>query len=222
MTMAATRQFEGETIEAALEAASAALGVPADEVEYRVLDEGRRGVFGLGARPARIEVQLADDAGQAPQSEAALAVATTVSRMVELMGLELQVRASPASHGVRVTLGGRDRKALQQRDGQLLSALQFVLNRMARRAWPGAGRIQVQCEGQQPRNRRRDEALVAQVRRLATEVIRSGQPRALEDLNPYERRIVHVTARQFAGVVTRSEGEGFRKRVVIAKDAEAD
>jgi predicted RNA-binding protein Jag len=36
-------------------------------------------------------------------------------------------------------------------------------------------------------------------------------------MNPYERRLVHVTVREFAGLETHSEGQGFLKAVTIRR-----
>ena len=38
-------------------------------------------------------------------------------------------------------------------------------------------------------------------------------------MNPYERRVVHITVREFEGLTTVSEGEGFLKRVRVEKIA---
>jgi spoIIIJ-associated protein len=48
----------GENIEAALAAGLVQLGVQRDDVEIEVLDEGKRGVLGLGARDARVRLTL--------------------------------------------------------------------------------------------------------------------------------------------------------------------
>jgi predicted RNA-binding protein Jag len=38
-------------------------------------------------------------------------------------------------------------------------------------------------------------------------------------MNPYERRVVHMTVREVPGLTTVSEGEGFLKRVRVEKIA---
>ena len=56
--MTALREFEGDSLDEALEAASAALGIPVDDLQYEMVEQGRRGVFGLGARQVRVRVEL--------------------------------------------------------------------------------------------------------------------------------------------------------------------
>ena len=44
-----------KTVAEALEKAVAELGAPsADKVEYNIIDEGKKGIFGIGAVPAKI------------------------------------------------------------------------------------------------------------------------------------------------------------------------
>ena len=57
------------------------------------------------------------------------------------------------------------------------------------------------------------------VREAAAQVARSGQPRRLHAMNPYERRVVHMTVRELRGLTTVSEGDGFLKRVRVEKIA---
>src|SRR4029078_11141612 len=118
----------------------------------------------------------------------------------------LTVGAPTGGTSVRLLLQGKDRRLLLQRDAELLDALQVVLQRMARRRWPEGGSIQVDCEGG-PR-RRDDDALVERVRAMAEQVLRTGEPGRLGELNPYERRLVHMTVGGSPGARATSGGGG--------------
>jgi len=56
--MTHSQEFHAGTVEEALQKASASLGVPADDLSYEVLDTGSEGFLGIGARDARIAVQV--------------------------------------------------------------------------------------------------------------------------------------------------------------------
>ena len=56
--MTQQREFNAAVVYAALEKASSSLGVPASELSYEVVDEGSAGFLGIGARDARITVEL--------------------------------------------------------------------------------------------------------------------------------------------------------------------
>lgn len=55
--MTEEREFYASNVEEAVERAATDLGMPADELAYRVLDEGNSGFLGIGARDARIIVE---------------------------------------------------------------------------------------------------------------------------------------------------------------------
>ena len=221
-------EFDGKDLEDALSAAVAALGRPASELDYEVVEGGRKGVFGLGARPVRIRVALAAgviaarpsspaSAAATPKpvaSEADSAPAAALREIVLRMGFELGVEEARLDGTLELTLDGPDRKKLMVKDGELLSAIEFVLNRMGRRAWPEESSVRLVCRGFRSE---RDDELVSMVREAAVKVSRSGVPRTLRAMNPYERRVVHMTVREFPGMTTVSEGDGFLKRVRVEK-----
>jgi spoIIIJ-associated protein len=135
--------------------------------------------------------------------------------MLTLLGHDLHAELVAAGpDGVTIELDGADRRALLHRDGELLQSLQFLLGRMARRQWPDAGRVRVSCPGER---RVRDEDVVDLAREVADEVARTGRPKRLRPMNAYERRLVHITIREYAGLDSRSEGDGSLKRVRIVK-----
>ena len=56
--MTEEREFYAPTLDEAVARAAADLGVPSEELGFKVLDEGSTGFLGIGARDARIAVQL--------------------------------------------------------------------------------------------------------------------------------------------------------------------
>jgi spoIIIJ-associated protein len=257
--MTALREFKGNSLDEALEAASSALGIPVDDLQYEMVEQGRRGVFGLGARQVRVRVELDAEELVTPEPVVAQpapparqprpprsprparsgrstkparsgkprrekkkeesspdgdAVGQTLERMLDLMGLQLRAQASASGSNVKVLLSGKDRRALLQKDGQLLAALNFLLNRMSRRAWPEVGRIQVQCDGH--RNRR-DDDVVELVKEVASQVQRTGEAKELHPMNPYERRLAHITVRDYEDLASHSVGDAFLKTIIIEK-----
>jgi len=139
----------------------------------------------------------------------------TLKTIIGKLELELEVAVEPVRTGVRVEFTG-DQDLLVRNDAEFPQAVQFLLNRMSRRTWPDVGRIQVVSEGF---HNERDEELVEEIREVASQVAHTGQSKALQPMNPYERRIVHITVREFEGLRSDSDGEGFRKRITISKDA---
>ena len=71
--MTQTREFNAATVDEAVEKASATLGLPAEDFSYEVVDTGSDGFLGIGARDARILVEVpataAQDSGEDPAEE---------------------------------------------------------------------------------------------------------------------------------------------------------
>jgi len=224
-------EFDGKDLDDALATAALALGRPASELDYEILEGGRKGVFGLGARPVRVRIvtvtpavappSLPPVAAPAPARAVALpsassAPAAALATIFTLMEFHIDVRETRRNAALELSLDGPDRKRLTARDGELISALEFLLARMGRRAWPDEPSVRLACQGFRSG---KDDELAGTAREVASQVARSGRPHRLRAMNPYERRVVHMTVREFEGLTTVSEGDGFLKRVRVEKIA---
>lgn len=66
--MSDSQEFYAATVEEAVEKASESLGVPHDQLDFEVLDQGSTGFLGIGARDARILVENTDPRADVPLS----------------------------------------------------------------------------------------------------------------------------------------------------------
>jgi spoIIIJ-associated protein len=195
-------EFDGKDLEEALSAAASAVGRPAAELDYELVEGGRKGVFGLGSKPVRIRV--APSGPSAPRR--------MLEEVLRLMGYALEVSEARHDGILELSLDGADRAGLLDKDGELLAALETVLGRMGRRVWPTEPPLRLRCPGFSSDE---DAALAERIRGIAGEVLRSRARHSLPEMNPYERRIVHMTVREFPGLRSISEGDGFLKRVHV-------
>ena len=76
-------------------------------------------------------------------------------------------------------------------------------------------RIRVDVAGYRAK---RKAALERFTQDAAAAVLDSGQARALEPMGAADRKVVHDAVNEIDGVVTRSEGEDPRRRVVIVPE----
>jgi spoIIIJ-associated protein len=196
----------GRTVEEAVGAALAALGVERDLCSVEVLEEPSRGLFGLlAAREARVRVAVT--AGKSAVAASFLRTAT------RLMGAEARVeRSDEDEEGVHIELDGSDAAALIGRHGQTLDALQVLADACATRRCDDRRRLSVDVNGYRRRRRRSLEDLA---RRAARQVRRSGRSIELDPMPASERRIVHLALQDEPGVVTESAGEEPNRRVVV-------
>jgi spoIIIJ-associated protein len=96
-------------------------------------------------------------------------------------------------------------------DGEVLEALQELTRLAVHRQTGIRARLMLDIGGY--RARRRAE-LADYARTVAEEVARTGQPKALEAMSPFERKIVHDAVAE-AGLRSESEGEEPDRRVVV-------
>ncbi|HTU07739.1 MAG TPA: R3H domain-containing nucleic acid-binding protein, partial [Trebonia sp.] len=96
-------------------------------------------------------------------------------------------------------------------DGQVLEALQELTRLAVHRKTGARARLMLDIGGF--RARRRTE-LAELGRNVAEEVERTGEPKKLRAMSPFERKIVH-DAVAAAGLRSESEGEEPHRRVVV-------
>jgi len=110
-----------------------------------------------------------------------------------------------------VSVVGATLDELVGEDGEVLEALQELTRLAVHRQTGSRARLMLDIGGY--RARRRAE-LAEYGRTVADEVARTGEPRALEPMSPFERKIVH-DAVAAAGMRSESEGEEPNRRVVV-------
>ena len=113
---------------------------------------------------------------------------------------------------IQVEIFGRDAGRIIGKKGQVLSALQYLTNRVVNR--PGLEKRYVTVDAEGYRSRR-DDTLSTMARRLGKQAVTEGKIITFEPMNPRDRRVIHLALAKIEGVVTKSEGEGEDRRVQI-------
>jgi len=133
-----------------------------------------------------------------------------------LSAASLQVNAKTgeiAGRYVNIQLDGKDAAFLVGKHGEVLNAMQYLVNIIAGRRFDNG--VRATLDGNDYR-RRREEALTQLASKIAEQVKARGQEAVLDALPAFERRIVHKALSGYEGVSTYSEGEEPNRRVVIA------
>jgi spoIIIJ-associated protein len=125
------------------------------------------------------------------------------------------VESRYTDNGVEVDLNCDNPAVLIGKRGQTLMAMQYLVERaLNHRQTMADKRVHVNLDvaGYQA-NRR--ENLIKLSYRLAEKAQRSGKPFTIGQLNPAERRIVHVALKKNQDVRTHSSGAGFVRKLTI-------
>jgi len=217
----------GASIDDAIEDALRQLGVPRSQVEIEILGHFSKGLFGLGGRKPRVRATLrpppASPDPVAQPSEPPVRTRAAVGTVVELtsavlrdivrhIGVEVEVTARPVEDHIVLELSGDSSGVLIGRRGQMLDALEYIVNRIATREGDSAPRFVV--DSQRYRARRR-EVLEDLARRMGEQAKSKGKPVALNPMSPHDRRIVHLVLQDDATLTTKSSGKGYLRRLVI-------
>jgi spoIIIJ-associated protein len=226
------------TVEEAVARGSSELGIPPEELEVEVLDEGGKGLFGFGSRQVRVRLTLrtepidlsavsAEEPApepevHAPESEEAEAVRitrATVEELLERMDIAAQVKAwwgdvvPPGRiRPLHVDVHGDDLSILIGRRGETLTALQYVTRLIVGKEMKQPISVVIDIEGYRAR---REQQLRRLARRMARQTLETGRTTSLEPMPANERRIIHVELRDDPNVTTESVGKGDRRKVTI-------
>lgn len=107
---------------------------------------------------------------------------------------------------------GEDLAILIGRHGRNLEALQFLVTAVTVKKLGFRYPIVIDVEGYKNRQKQKLEAIANSA---AVRAAKENRSIKLRPMTPYERRIVHITLRNNADVITASEGEGSARRVVV-------
>ena len=137
-----------------------------------------------------------------------------VRQVTGAMGLDLGVTVEETPDNIRLNLTGEGADVLLKRKGEALDALQVIVNTAFRRDARGDRHYVVDALGFR---RDKDEELRQMAQFLMTKVKTSGMPQEIGPLNPYARRIVHLTVAEDPALTSESIGDAFLKTVVVSR-----
>jgi spoIIIJ-associated protein len=196
----------GTTVEEAVKSALAQLQTTKERVEITIVDEGKKGIFGIfGARPAIVKAVLKQD----PIEEAK----KFLLDISEKMGAPIEIEVIGEGRNIQFILTGEKIALLIGKRGQTLNSLQYltqlVINRYSDQY------INVLLDAEDYRKRRND-TLIQLAERLAQKALKTGQNVALEPMPSYERKVIHAALAENKRVKTYSSGNDPHRHLVIS------
>ncbi|MBZ0296603.1 MAG: protein jag [Anaerolineae bacterium] len=233
----------GESVEEAISKGLEELGVDPNQVIVEVLEEPSRGMFGIGARPARVRLQLlivssSVEKEQQPVSvvdepeeefvedevveldEDAEVARVVLTELLEKMSIRAQVKVSKSEK----SQGEEEAPWLLNVTGG--GDLRSLIGRRGETlsSLQYITRLITSRELQRRANivvdvdnykSSRTDKLFELANRMADQAISQNRTISLEPMPPYERRIIHLALRNHPDVTTRSVGEGNARKVTI-------
>lgn len=140
-------------------------------------------------------------------------VADFVQRVLQAMGLDLTIDFEETPDNIRLNLAGDGAEVLLRRKGEALDALQVIVNTAFRRDARGDRHYVIDALGFR---KGKDAELRQMALFLMNKAKMTGSPQEIGPLNPYARRIVHLTVTEDPTVASESVGDAFMKTVIIS------
>ncbi|MFO7667516.1 MAG: RNA-binding cell elongation regulator Jag/EloR [Desulfobacterales bacterium] len=232
-------EFDGMTVEKAIETACKDLKISKDNLKYDIVSYGSSGIFGLvGVKKARIKVVIYDlntsniddtvnkitqDEFQPAIKEEFTCESQRVKGAVET-GLEalnkiINTICDDAVINFRVEekdvffdVESKTPSVIIGKKGQTLDAIQYLIEKIINNNNDGKLNIKVDVGGYL---NKRHEKLIKLAGKIAEKSKANGKPMSLGQMNANDRRVIHLYLKKDNEVKTHSVGDGFIKKLVI-------
>ena len=139
----------------------------------------------------------------------------TLQKILELLGFPATVEEHRLEDGLLLDVKADDSGRLIGRQGQALSDLQYITNRILFQQDPTVPKVTVDIGGYRAQAR---EVLVKKAKEAAEKVRRWGDVVELEPQNAFDRRIIHQALKDDPSIETHSvEVEGTEKKAILLR-----
>jgi len=141
-----------------------------------------------------------------------------LTEITKLMGLEVTFETKRRENQIYIKMYSDNNSILIGKDGKTLSSLMFIVKQMLSNKYGIHPHILLDVENYKENQERRLERLA---KRIARDVVQSKMDVKLDNMNSYERKIIHNVLTNNKKVTTTSEGEEPNRHVVIKYNKEA-
>lgn len=203
---------EGKTVSEATITACEELGVARDNVDVEVLEEGTRGVLGIGGKNAKVKVTVREEGF----SEKGLKAKKTLEELLKFLVPAQQVNLVESSDRIKLEIKlTQDKGLLIGKGGEMIRALEFIVGKISSRdSSNGRGkRIFIDIDGYK---NRREVTVSKKISDAISKVKKSKRPYTLERLSSYERRIAYIKLKNERSVKYETVVDGNYKKIVIS------
>jgi spoIIIJ-associated protein len=170
----------------------------------------------VAAARGSLAAERADLEASEASPEALAAGKAILEKLMHHLGFVVRVEVDTGETSrLNVVADGDEKEALGAligRKGERLSALQHLVNLMLSKEIGAWTRVLVDVEDYRGRRERQLRELAE---RAAARVVETGKMLQLEPMSALERRWIHMSLRDHAGVATQSIGEEPNRRVVL-------
>lgn len=198
-------EYEGRTERDAIKKASEDLGVNSDRLKVEVISEKTK-FFSFG-NLVKIRVYL-DDMNEEPSKKAE----RFLIGLFKTIEIDISIQTLEESNKILVEIISDSAGLIIGKRGKTLEALQLLTNIVVNKNEKDWKKVVLDIENYRDR---RENTLKDLAIKVADKVKKTRKSQFLEPMNPFERRVIHMTLQDDSLVDTKSEGIGDLKKVKV-------
>ena len=200
-------EIKSKTREEAVQSALLELGVEKKDIKVEVIQNPSKGFLGfLGSKEGIYEITVI-------KKEEIEIAKEFIENILLKSNINAKINATQEGNLIKISIEGKEATCLIGKRGETLDALQFLtglaLNKINKNSHM---RVLVDIENYREK---REESLVRYARKVAREVAKTRKTKILDNMNPYERKIIHSALEKDKYVITYSEGNVPDRKLVI-------
>ncbi|MGI9534485.1 MAG: Jag N-terminal domain-containing protein [Thermodesulfobacteriota bacterium] len=210
--MAIEIEKEGKTVSEATISACEELGVPRSDVEVEVIQEGSRGVLGIGEKPARVKVSVKSDG----ISEKGLKAKKALENILDYLVSTHSVTLKEEGDSIKLDINLSDDKGLLiGKHGDTLKSLEYLVGRISTKSSETGRdkRVFVDVDGYISK---KEETVNKRVSDAVRRVKRTKKRFFLDRMPANERRIAYLALKKQRGITYETIIDGDYKKIVIS------
>lgn len=195
-----------KTVDEAIKLALEELGLDSkNDAEIIIVEEGSRGIFGLGAKNALVKV--------APNLDLEGRAREFLDNVFVAMGLRVDMEFKTEGKIMKIDLIGDNMGIIIGKRGDTLDALEHLVNLSVNKGDGEYVKVVLDTENYRAR---REQTLIKLAKSLANSATKNNRKITLEPMSSNERRIIHATLQSNADIETFSIGDEPNRKVVIS------
>ncbi|EUJ25982.1 putative Jag protein [Listeria floridensis FSL S10-1187] len=195
---------QGQTVEEAIQNGLKELKLEPEQVEVEIMDEGKKGIFGIGSRLAMVKVI---------EKENGVQIATDyIQDIAEKMGAKISIEVKEEGKDTFIQISGENLGVLIGKHGQTLNSLQYLTQLIANKRTEQFRNIFINVGDYRER---RYETLSGLAEKMAGKALKTRSAVHLEPMPSFERKIIHAILSENKKIETHSEGRDPYRYVVI-------
>ena len=219
-------EFTGKTVAEAIEKGLKELGITEEQADIRVLEEGKKKLFGSVKARVEIAAKCEECAKEEIVEEKCCPVVANngtdgertvafLEGLFELLNIKACTELVSEGEKIEINVTTANTTSVIGKKGATLDAIQTLASAVGNTGRDDYKRVVVDCDNYRES---RENTLNKLAENLAQKAIRMGKKIMLEPMNPYERRIIHAALSEREGISTESEGKEPNRYIVIIPD----